>query len=380
MKIAIDARVIERRMSGIGRYLLGFLEWLTKLDKQNQYFLFSYEGLPKFQQAGYKVIATGKNSIFRGKIYNFYWQEFILPQLLKKYKIDIFFNPNHYLPLRKTSSKNIITIHDLSHKIEKEYKSFIYRFLYLDIILPKSAKKSDLILTVSENSKKDILKYYFTQQKLINSANKIKVIYLAADEKFKPRSLANDVLIANIRQKYSLPEEFILYVGRIEKRKNIKGIIEIAKLLPQMKFVLVGESGYSGAEELIREIQKQKNIYHLEFVEEEDLPFIYNLGKIFLFPSFYEGFGLPVLEAMQSGLPVLTSNTSSLPEVVGDGGIMHSPDDYSSFSNDIEKLFKDNNFYQEMQKRALIQAKKFSWEKSTKEFISLINLLCQKNF
>jgi len=106
MKIAIDARVIERRMSGIGRYLLGFLEWLTKLDKQNQYFLFSYEGLPKFQQAGYKVIATGKNSIFRGKIYNFYWQEFILPQLLKKYKIDIFFNPNHYLPLRKTSSKN----------------------------------------------------------------------------------------------------------------------------------------------------------------------------------------------------------------------------------------------------------------------------------
>jgi glycosyltransferase involved in cell wall biosynthesis len=379
MRIAIDSRVIERRMSGIGRYLLGFLKYLTKIDNKNQYFLFCYEKLPEFQKMGYQIVATGRSKILPSKIYNFYWQEFVLPGLLKKYEIDIFFNPNHYLPSRKISSKSIITVHDLSHKIDKSYKSFIYRFLYLDKILPKSIKKANLILTVSENSKKDILKYYFRVNPRLDprksaSTNKVKVIYPAVEERFKPREVTDrntDEILIRVRKKYNLPKEFVLYVGRIETRKNIKGIIEITKLLPQKYFVLVGESGYGGSKELIKEIKKQKNIWHLEFVDDKDLPYIYNLGKIFLFPSFYEGFGLPVLEAMQSGLPVLTSNTSSLPEVVGDGGIMHSPNDYQGFAKDIRKLFEDENFYQEMKSRAMAQAKKFSWQKSTEQLVKI---------
>ena len=168
-----------------------------------------------------------------------------------------------------------------------------------------------------------------------------------------------------------MPEEFILYVGRIEKRKNIEGIFKIAALLPEKKFILVGEGGYSGSKELLKKIKEQKNINHLKFVDDEDLPHIYNLAKIFLFPSFYEGFGLPVLEAMKSGLPVLTSNTSSLPEVVGEGGIMHDPNDYQEFVKDIRKLFEDEKFYQEMKKRAISVAGKFNCKKSTEELVEV---------
>jgi len=374
MRIAIDARVIERRMSGIARYLLGFLEYLSQLDNKNQYFLFCYDDLPRFKKIGYKIIATGKNKFLPDKIYNLYWQEFVLPPLLQDYKIDVFFNPNHYLPLRKISSRGVITIHDLAHKVDPSYKNFIYRFLYLEKILPKSIKKADLILTISENSKADILKYYGN----LTLEDKIKVICPAADERFKPGLSQDYELIKNVQKKYHLPAEFILYVGRIEKRKNIKGIIRIAQLLPERMFVLVGEVGYSGSKELLKEIKEQKNIYHLNFIDDEDLPYIYNLGKVFLFPSFYEGFGLPVLEAMKSGLPVVTSNTSSLPEIVGDGGIMHSPNDYQSFAKDIRQLFEDEKFYQEMKERAIAQAQKFNWQKSTEELVEVFDKLFGK--
>ena len=374
MNIAIDARVIERRISGIGRYLLGFLDWLTKIDKKNTYFLLCYDkGLKKYEKNGYKVINTGKNKFLPVKIYNLFWLNFILPKILNQYKIDIFWNPNHYLPLKKINTKKVITIHDMAHKIDRNYKSFIYRVFYLDFLLPHSAKNTDIILTISKNSKKDIEKYYRV------SSNRIKIVYPAASNSFKPRHL-EDLKIIEIQKKYNLPQNFILYVGNIETRKNITGIIKIADIIAnkkefakitKYKFVLVGGIGYSGSKRLIEEINKRKNIYYIPYVSEKDLPLIYNLAKVFLFPSFYEGFGLPVLEAMQSGVPVLTSNTSSLPEIVGEGGIMHNPNDYIAFAEDVQKLVENENYYQLMQKKAQKEAEKFSWEKSTAKLVQI---------
>lgn len=372
MRIGIDARVIERRMSGIGRYLLGLLKYLPEIDKKNQYFLFCYNNLSQLENKGFRIITTGKTLPLPSKVYNLYWLQHVLPQLLKKLKIDIFFNANHYLPLRDISSKSIITIHDLSYKVEKSYKSFIYRGFYLNFLLPQSLKKADFILTVSQNSKRDILKYYSNRV----SANKIEVIYEATDERFQPRDL-NKGKKEELRRTYNLPENFVLYVGRIENRKNIVGILKIGDLLlkkgKEIKIVLVGESGYSGYKELKKEIRKRKNIFHIQYIRDEDLPYIYNLAKVFLFPSFYEGFGLPPLEAMQSGVPVLTSNTSSLPEVIGEGGIMHNPNNYEGFTKDIIRLLEDKNFYKKMREKAIEQAKKFSWKKSTKRLISIFN-------
>ena len=206
---------------------------------------------------------------------------------------------------------------------------------------------------------------------------KIEVIYEAADKRFKPRGKDQINLLTKIRERYHLPEEFILYISKIEKRKNIEGIIRIADILKRknkIKFILFGKLGFRGRQ-LLREIKKRDNMSYKGFLDEKDIPYIYNLSKIFLFPSFYEGFGLPVLEAMQSGVPVLASNTSSLKEVVGDGGIMHNPTDYEAFAKDIIRLLKDNRFYEKIRERGISQAKKFSWERSAKKLVKIFNEL-----
>jgi glycosyltransferase involved in cell wall biosynthesis len=230
-----------------------------------------------------------------------------------------------------------------------------------------------LIVTISESSKRDIIRFYNVPEE------KIKVIYEAAEDDFQPRNLSEFEKI-KLREKYNLPEKFILYIGVLEERKNIEGIIKIADLIEEktkVPILLFGRIGHRG-NQYLKEIKKRKNIQYKGFVDNKDLPYIYNLATIFLFPSFYEGFGLPVLEAMQSGVPVLTSNTSSLPEIVGEAGLMHEPRDYENFAKDIIKLLEDKNFYDKMKNKGLEQAKKFSWEKTTKELVNLFNQIYER--
>jgi len=372
MRIATDARLLERRITGIGKYFEGVFRNILKIDKKNEYFLFSSGKIGKYSEKGFRIIPTGRNHFLPQKISSPLWLQTTLPLLLKKYKIDLFYSPHFVLPLIKTVPKCIVTIHDLAHKISKDFKDPVYQ-KYLWFLLRYSLRNSEAIITISQNSKRDILKYY---GKSI-SADKIKIVYPAVDERFKPMFLRNYENLTKVRKKYFLPEEFILYVGRIENRKNIQGIIKVADRLNKLNslnnlnIVLVGETGYAGSKDLMEEIKKRNNIHHIEYIEDKDIPYVYNLAKIFLFLSFYEGFGLPVLEAMQSGLPVLTSNTSSLPEVVSNGGIMHNPVDYEGFTKDIVRLLEDKKFYQEMSCRAISQAKKFSWRESTNKLVKV---------
>jgi glycosyltransferase involved in cell wall biosynthesis len=369
MKIGIDARLLEREMTGIGRVVAGILNHICSLDKDNEYFLFSFGDLENYRKKGFTVIPTGRNKLIPPKIYSPIWLNFVLPRYIKKNNIDLFFFSSTLIPQVNLKCKTVILLGDVFHKIDKRYHPFLYR-KYLDLFLDSSIKKSDLILTISQNSKKDIINFYNVAE------DKIKVIYLAADENFKPRSLTSDQRERLIK-KYNLPSKFVLYVGNIDFRKNINAIIEVADILVNKKrkdiyFVLVpGSSRRDRA--IIKKSQKIKkgHIIFLNNIEREDVHFMYNLADVFFFPSFYEGFGLPPLEAMQSGVPVITSNTSSLPEVVGERGIMREPNDYEGFANDILKLLEDKNFYQEMRNKEIEQAKKFSWEKTTKEIIEI---------
>ena len=347
MRIGVDYFLAKFSLSGLGRYTQSLLKELQKIDKKNEYILF-----------------FPSKKTFRAQ--RFFFLHFELPFLLKKEKIDLFWQPDHYLPLFFLPKiKYVITVHDIAYFLKENYHHFFYR-LYSKIALPPSLKKADAIITVSQSSKRDILKVFDDVDE-----RKIFVIYEAADEKFKKRKL-NEKEKERLRKKYHLPEgKFVMYLSGIEKRKNIQGIIKIADLLKkekEIKFCLFGKVYFKG-KEYLKEISKRENISYHGSVDEKDLPYLYNLSYLFLFPSFYEGFGLPVLEAMQSGVPVLSSNTSSLPEVVGKGGIMHHPQDYKSFAKDIKRLYEDEKFYQEMQKKALLQAKNFSWEKSARELL-----------
>jgi glycosyltransferase involved in cell wall biosynthesis len=366
MNIAIDARLLEGKITGISRYLWNILKFLPQFDKQNKYFLFAYSKLN--DNNFYKYIFVPKTKLPK-QIYSHYWLNFILPTQLKRYNIHIFFTPYILVPLKRGGQKNIIVIHDSMPKAFKEYYTWYYR-KYMDIILPPAIKRSDLILTVSKSARQDIINYHKVD------SEKIKYVHLWTDEKYHPYNLTLEEKKI-IQKKYNLPEKFILYVGAIEERKNISGIIKISDSLTakgfNIKFVLVGNPGY-GFNKLYPEIKRRKkNIQLLNYVDEHDLPFIYNLAFLFLFPTFYEGFGLPPLEAMKCGLPLLASDNSSLKEVVGEGGLVNNATDYNSFIKNIILLLTDNEFYSKYKLKALEQAKKFTPENQMPQIVKIFN-------
>jgi len=371
MRIGIDARLLERERTGIGRVLEGVLNCILSLDKNNEYFLFSFGNLKSYKEKGFKIISTGRNKLIPLKIYSPIWLNFVLPCYIRKNNIDLFLFPSSLIPIVNLKCKKVILLCDVFHKVNKSYHPFFYR-KYLNLFLDFSVKESDLILTISENSKKDILNFYEVPEE------KIKMVYLAAGEEFRPRSLTSEQKEYLIR-KYNLPSNFVLYIGIIDFRKNIDAIIKTADILvnkgkKDVHFVLIGRPTLK-YKEIIKESQKIKKgrIIFLDDIEKKDISLFYNLTDIFFFPSFYEGFGLPPLEAMQSGVPVVTSNTSSLPEVVGEGGLMRRPNDFQGFANDILRLSEDKDFYQEIRKKGIEQAKKFSWRKTTEEIIKIFN-------
>lgn len=367
MNIGIDARLLERKMTGIGRSLKTFLDELPLVDKENQYFLFSYEKL-NIPGEFYVEVPTIK-SFLPQKFFSPLWMNLILPMYLKKNKIDLFFSANTLIPLIKLKkTKYLFVLHDVIYKVDKTFHPFIYR-KYLDFLTYFSVKSSDLIITDSNYSKQDILKYYKIKE------DKVKVIHLAADNRFCRMNIS-EIEKNEINKMLDLSEYTILYLGMIENRKNILGILKIAdevlKENKQVKFLLIGKIGYGG-KKLLNEINKRENVIYLKSVEDQLLKKIYNISFAFLFPSFYEGFGYPPLEAMQSGLPVLASNNTSLKEIINGGGLLHDPNDYKSFVEDIFKLFNNKEFYRQMQENGFERAKKFNIDKTVKEYVNIFN-------
>ncbi|MGA7836787.1 MAG: glycosyltransferase family 1 protein [Ignavibacteriaceae bacterium] len=369
MKIAIDARVLEKGITGIGRYLSDILEGLGAIDDENEYILFSYQKIDSDNKK-FKYIATGK-AFLPEKIFSVFWLNFILPKYLKQNEIDLLFTPNQLLPLKNIRAKTVITVHDVAHKKNGIYHSFIYR-MYMELFLSRSLNISDKIITVSNSARKDICDAYKV------NPEKIKVIYEHADKKFAQVSVSNKDR-HSLERKYNLSKKFILYVGVIENRKNITGILKTADIIQQkykeISFVLIGRKGY-GSGKIILEINKRRNfINYLSTVDDDDLVKIYNMAYAFFFPSYYEGFGLPPLEAMQAGVPVLASNSSSLPEVIGKGGIMKDPDDAAGFAGEIMKLIYDGNYHKMWKAEALKQAKRFGTMDSTGDLLEIFSEL-----
>ena len=369
MNIGIDARLLNTSIRGTHRYLANVIKYIPQFDNENKYSVFHYEDRIKKSEF-YSYIPIKINRLPR-QLFEHYWLNFILPNLLSKHKIDLFFTPYVFVPIVKNKWKNVIAIHDALTKTCKEYYTWHYR-KYMDLLVPPSIKRSDAIITVSESARQDIIKHYDVLP------HKIHPLHLWTDENYKPIHITESKK-KDLRNKYKLPEKFILFVGVLEERKNITGILQISDILhsqgTDIKFVLVGREGF-GFNKVSEKIRSSNNrILHLKDVDEKDLVSLYNLATLFLFPSHYEGFGLPPLEAMKCGLPVLASNNSSLPEIVGDGGILGNSNDYDFFANSIGKLLEDEKFYSLMKVKAIEQAKKFNAANHITKLIQIFNSL-----
>jgi len=368
LKIAIDARS-AMMIDGIGRMTFELIRHLGIIDKENQYYLFFHRDYPKIEKVlapnFKKYIIPFKTGLIPLKIF---WHEILIPYHCKKLNVDVFHQPN-FISARKGSFKKIVTIHDLSTKIYPEQKPFNARWYY-NMYVSNTIRKADIIMAVSENTKKDIIKFYGINK------NKIKVIYEGVMDYF--RVISEKELLNSVRIKYALPDEFIFFVGTIEPRKNLvrllKAFSEVIKDANKNIFLVI--AGYKGwltkpFFRMLNELSISKKVLLLGYVDEEDLPALYNLAKIFVFPSIYEGFGIPPLEAMACGTPVIASNASSIPEIVGDSAILVDPYDEKILANEIMNLLKDNDWQKELSEKGLKRAKLFSWEKMAREVLEI---------
>ncbi len=343
MKIGIDAQSTCGRKTGIGYYAKNLIE---ELKKNCDHELFCYSDSGK----------DGLNTLARMR-----WENMTLPIRAKKDKVDLLHIPGFAGPGKKHKFKKITTVCDLIGMIYPRNMGLASRF-YWQKWLPQCVKKSDFIIAISDHTKRDVMDLLGIPEE------KIRVILLAADSRFIP--INDDNALSRVRVKYGLPKKFFLTVSTIEPRKNICGLIRAFdghmkdNKDSELCLVISGQKswGYAKAYELVQELGVEKRIVFTNYIEDEDLPYVYNLAEFFAYPSFYEGFGLPVLEALSCGKAVISSNTSSLPEVTGEAAILVDPNEAGQIQVAIKRLDTDNKFRQELSCKALCQARKFSWK------------------
>ncbi len=285
--------------------------------------------------------------------------------------VDIFHATNHLLA-HFGQAKTIFTLHDL---IFLHYPAYHlpYNRWYLTFAMPRYLRAADVIITPSICSKQDAIKFYGLPEE------KIKVIYEAAAPIFRPAT--DPTHLECIRQKYGLPQKFILHVGTIEPRKNLTRLLAAFKPLlaewPALKLVLIGKKGWLYADffQKLRNLGLEEAVIFPGYIAEADLPACYQLAEVFVYPSLYEGFGLPPLEAMACGTPVVSSDSSSLPEVVGDAGLLVNPTDPAALTGALQRALADEALRADLSRRALAQARKFSWHRAVDELVGVYRSL-----
>ncbi len=373
MRVAINAMSVRANYGGIGIYTKNLIEALAHIDKKNHYLLLlNVENYHDFRIPRENF----ENLIVWAPFRKYYiWEQFCLPFILKKRKIDLIHGPRAVLPLL-CRIKSVVTIHDLAFLFRPDFMPF-NPIRYWDIFVKRSVLKADHVIAVSENTKRDLVR------SLSVPASKITVTYEGCNGNFK--LISESRTLARISQKYGLPRRFILYVGTIEPRKNLNVLLFALEMLKRKhgisaKLVMVGKKGwfYSDFFNTIYKLKLQDDITLLGYVQAEDLPYIYNLADVFVYPSKYEGFGLPLLEAMACGVPVISSNTSSIPEILGDAGSLFSPDDPGQLSESILEILGNEALRAKMVLGGFRRAQLFSWQETAQRTLNIYESICNR--
>ncbi len=365
MKIGFDIRcLMNKNYSGVSYYTFNLLKAIFALDKENQYLLFYNSSkkvdLPEFNQPNVKYVGFH----WPNKIFNLALNFFNEPKLDKLIGgVDIFFAPNLHFVAWSENCKKVIAVHDLSFIRFPEFFNFKMRLWHKLILGKNILGQADMITADSENTKNDLIEL------LKIPVGKIKVVYLGVSDEF--RVLAkDDIRLENARKKYNLPEKFILYLGTLEPRKNIESIIEAYNLLSNCDYDLVIAGGVGWKAKNIFKLAKENpKIKFIGYIE--DRPALYNLASLFVYPSYYEGFGLPILEAMACGCPVIAGVNSSQGEVVGDAGLLVDPYNINEIKKAMEILLANNELRDDFIKRGLERAHEFTWEKTAKNILRI---------
>jgi len=371
MKIAIQAADLDHpRIDGTRVYIWNLLKHFGNLDREND-FLIYHKGVfnPNL------VPPDFKNYKFISKGFPFFWTQTRFAYEIWKDKPDIVWMPMQALPIiRRKNVKTVITVHDLAFKIFPEYfpaKDLRRLNFYADFAIRNATK----VITDSESTKKDIAKFYPD----VNQ-DKIKVIPLGFDASMYGRDFSREEL-EDVRKKYNIPfGRYLLHVGAIQPRKNLILSVRAFEILKKekenddLKLVLAGEPAWQSEAtiEAIENSPNSKDIILTGKVSFSDLAAIYEGASVFVLPSLYEGFGIPILEALASGVPCVLSNNSSIPEVGGDAALYFKSDDLGDLISKIKQVISDSALASELSKKGKERARDFSWEKCAEKTLEFL--------
>ncbi len=367
MRIGINASKIYDVHTGVGRYTSNLSRSILKTGSKNDYYLYAPGRMGNAAVADIGGVGFEKPSIsIQNNTLRILWEQMVLPMYSRKDRLDLFHYTDHALSVLFRKCPIIITVHDIAY-LRLPNLLNTSRRIYKKNILQISIRKAKIIIADSYATKRDIVEYFGIRE------DKIRVIHLGVESRFRPISNLED-----FRLKNNLPSKMILNVGTLEPRKNVVSLIKAFKKLREIgfedvKLVIAGNKGWL-YQEIFKEVghsDLKQEILFLGVVRDEDMPLLYNCADIFVYPSLYEGFGLPPLEAMACGVPVITSNTSSLPEVIGDAGIMVNPTDVNLLCESMCLLLKDRELWNRMRDMGLERSKLFSWDNTAEKILKV---------
>lgn len=366
MRIGIDATALPLQRTGVATYVFGLLGGLAAVDSDNTYVVFAKPvhiaqfgiSRPNFTLVPVDLPARGLRLA---------WEQVGLPRDVRRRGLDVLHSPHYTMPLRHTT-RAVVTFCDMTFLLHPELHQALKR-VYFPAMMRWSARKADRLVTISESTRDDLVRLWHLDP------GRVTAVPLAAGAEFEPPAPER---ITEACGRYGLePDSYILYVGVLEPRKNVDRLVaafgRVAERLPGLDLVIAGKRGWM-YDQVFAQVEALGLSHRVRFpgyVAKEDLPGLYGGARVFAYPSRYEGFGLPVLEAMRCGAPVVTTNVSSMPEVAGDAAVLVDPDDVAGLAEALLRVATDPALARDLARRGRERAGRFSWERCARETLEV---------
>jgi glycosyltransferase involved in cell wall biosynthesis len=375
MRIAIDYTAAIRQGAGIGQYVRNLVDALLAEDSANQYTLLTSGRPTKERPFPTAPNVRGRSIFIPDRYLNILWYRWRLPlnATLFSGQVDIYHGPDFALPPLGKKLRKVVTVHDLAFLEHPEY-AVPELVAYLTKIVPEAVEAADVVAAVSEATRQGLISHFNTPPE------KITVVPIGVASHF--RRITDPVLLGATQHKYGLKHPLVLGVGTLEPRKNHLNLIKaFAKATRQKNgpamLAIAGGKGwlYEETQRVVADLKLENKVRFLGRVSDLELVTLYSMADIFAFPSIFEGFGIPPLEAMACGAPVITSNTSSLPEVVGDAAILVNPHDVDALSQAITRLIDNEGLREELRQKGFQRVQNFGWPQTARKMLAVYQRL-----